>query len=63
MTILSLYLQSNQLQKIVDFYRTHFRYFQKDMSTLKPEARLEEMKWRSCWFFTMGQLLERFYKL
>ena len=32
------------------------------MTLLKGHQRLEEMKWRSCWFHTMGQLLERYYK-
>jgi hypothetical protein len=63
MIILSLYLQSNQLSKFIEFYRLHFRNFQKDMaSLLKGSLRIEEMKWRSCWFHTMGQLLERYYK-
>ena len=62
MTILSLQLQSNQLNKFIEFYRNHFRHFQKEMATLKPELRIDEMKWRSCWFNMMGKLLERYYK-
>lgn len=62
MSILSLYLQSNQLSKFIEFYRNHFRTFQKDMASLKPDFRIDEMKWRSCWFNTMGKLLERYYK-
>jgi len=55
MTILSLYLQSNQLPKFIEFYRNHFKAFQKDMaSLLKGQLRIEEMKWRSCWFNTIG---------
>ena len=32
------------------------------MAALKPELRADEMKWRSCWFHRMGELLERYYK-
>ena len=62
MTILSLFLQSNQLGKFIEFYRNHFRYFQKDMASLRQDLRIDEMKWRSCWFNMMGKLLERYYK-
>ena len=61
MVILGLYLQSNQLQKFLQFYRDHFRIFQKEMSTVRAEQRPEEMKWRGCWFHMMGTLLERYY--
>jgi len=61
MVILGMLLQSNQLAKFIEFHRSHFRFFQKEMSAVKPQMRLEEMKWRSCWFQMIGSLLQRYY--
>lgn len=61
MSILTLYLQSNELKKFIEFYRNHFRYFQKEMMTLRAELRCEEMKWRACWFHMIGTLMQRYY--
>ena len=61
MTILSLLLQSKQLDEFIEFYRVHFRTFQKDMALIKAEHRSEEMKWRACWFQMIGKMLMEYY--
>ena len=58
LSILNLYILSKQLGRFVEFYRLHFKEMQRDISAVGSLIKLDELRWRSNWFYLMGYMLE-----
>ena len=45
----------------MEFYRLHFKEMQRDISAVGSLIKIDELRWRSNWFYLMGYMLEQYY--